>query len=116
MAFELDLNELLIRDVPIAKQISRFPSVRRDIAVLLPDDVSYVTVESCIRDAAGPYLEDVVLFDVYAGKNLKEGYKSLAIGLIFNNVSSTLRDEDVDPAIGGVVSALETHLGAQLRG
>jgi len=115
-AFELDLDSALKRDVPYAKQISRFPSVRRDIAVLLPDDVNYVTVESCIRDAAGPYLENVVVFDVYAGKNLKDGYKSLAIGLIFNNVSSTLRDEDVDPAIGGVVSALETHLGAQLRG
>ena len=115
-AFELDQEAILKRDVPYVKEISRFPSVRRDIAVQLPDDVSYATVESCIRGAAGPFLEDIVVFDVYAGKNLKDGYKSLAIGLIFNNVSSTLRDEDVDPAIGGVVSALETHLGAQLRG
>ena len=116
MAFELDLKELLLRDVPIAKPTSRFPSVRRDIAVMLPVDVTYSDVEKSIRSGAGAYLEDVVLFDVYAGKNLKEGYKSLAIGLIFNNVSSTLRDEDVDPAIEAVVSELEKRLGAQLRG
>jgi phenylalanyl-tRNA synthetase beta chain len=116
MAFELDLKELLLRDVPIAKPISRFPSVRRDIAVMLPVDVTYSDVEKSIRSAAGAYLEDVVLFDVYAGQNLKEGYKSLAIGLIFNNVSSTLRDEDIDPVIATVVADLERSLGAQLRG
>ena len=115
-AFEIDLEPLLERDVPFAKEISRFPSVRRDIAVLLPNDVAFMSVENRIREAAGPYLERIVVFDVYAGENLKDGYKSLAIGLIFNNVSSTLRDEDVDPTIQGVVSALESHLGAQLRG
>jgi phenylalanyl-tRNA synthetase beta chain len=61
-------------------------------------------------------LEKVLVFDVYQGKNLKKGYKSLAIGLIFNNVSSTLTDEDVDPVIETVVSELEQQLGAQLRG
>ena len=65
---------------------------------------------------AGPYLEKVTVFDVYQGNNLKEGYKSLAISLIFNNVSSTLKDEDVDPVIETIVSELEQHLGAQLRG
>ena len=93
-----------------------FPSVRRDIAVLLPNDVTFSSVEKCIKSAAGPYLESVVVFDVYAGANLKDGYESLAIGLIFNNVSSTLRDEDVDPVIETVVSELEQRLGAQLRG
>jgi phenylalanyl-tRNA synthetase beta chain len=83
---------------------------------MLPVDVAYADVEKCIRSAAGPYLEAVVLFDVYAGKNLKEGYKSLAIGLIFNNVSSTLRDEDIDPVIAMTVADLERSLGAQLRG
>ena len=115
-AFEIDLELLLAREVPYAKEISRFPSIRRDIAVMLPTKVSFNDVESCVREEAGEYLEDIVVFDVYAGNNLKDGYKSLAIGLIFNNVSSTLRDEDVDPAIQGVVSTLESHLGAQLRG
>ena len=116
IAFEFNLERLLERDIPFAKEISRFPSVRRDIAVLLPVDVSYADVEKCIRSSAGPHLERVVLFDVYAGTNLKEGYKSLAIGLIFNNVSSTLRDEDIDPVIAATVADLERSLGAQLRG
>ncbi len=86
-AFELDLDPLLTRDVPFAKQISRFPSVRRDLAMLLPDDVSYEQVRQLSVEAAGPHLEKVVVFDVYQGENLTKGYKSLAIGLIFNDVS-----------------------------
>jgi phenylalanyl-tRNA synthetase beta chain len=115
-AFELDLENLLQRDVPFTGAISRFPSVRRDLAILLPNDVSYARVRACIISAAGPLLEKLVVFDVYQDKNLKKGYKSLAIGLIFNNVSSTLKDEDVDPVIETVVSELEQRLGTQLRG
>jgi phenylalanyl-tRNA synthetase beta chain len=115
-AFELNLEKLLQREVPIAKEISRFPSVRRDLALLLSNDVSYAQVRDSITAVAGPFLEKVLVFDVYQGSNLKEGYKSLAIGLIFNNVSSTLKDEDVDPVIEAIVSELEQHLGAQLRG
>jgi phenylalanyl-tRNA synthetase beta chain len=115
-AFEIDLNYLLDREIPFTKLISRFPSVRRDLAVLLSNDVSYAEVKKCITAVGGPYLEKTTVFDVYQGSNLKEGYKSLAIGLIFNNVSSTLKDEDVDPVIETIVSELEQHLGAQLRG
>ena len=115
-AFEMDLEGVLERDVPFAKEISRFPSVRRDLAMLLPIDVSYAQVHECSVRAAGPLLEKVLVFDVYQGENLKEGYKSLAIGLIFNNVSSTLKDEDVEPLIAAVVADLEQRLGAQLRG
>jgi phenylalanyl-tRNA synthetase beta chain len=115
-AFELDLNELLSREVPYAKPVSRFPSIRRDIAVLLQNDVSYQQVKSCITSTAGSLLEKVLVFDEYQDDNLKKGYKSLAIGLIFKNVSSTLKDEDVDPLIETVVSELEKRLGAQLRG
>jgi len=115
-SFELDLDALLTREIPFVKEISRYPSMRRDIAILLQEDISFDTVRECIESAAGPYLKRVTVFDVYTGENLKKGYKSLAIGLIFNNVSSNLRDEDVDPAIEGVVSRLESRLGAQLRG
>jgi phenylalanyl-tRNA synthetase beta chain len=115
-AFELDLGGVLERDVPFAKEISRFPSVRRDLAILLPIDVTYAQVRDCSVRAAGPLLEKVLVFDVYQGENLKEGYKSLAIGLIFNDVSSTLKDEDVDPLIAAVIADLGQRLGAQLRG
>jgi phenylalanyl-tRNA synthetase beta chain len=90
--------------------------VRRDLALLLPDDVTYDQVRDCITASAGVLLEKVLVFDVYQGVNLKKGYKSLAIGLIFKNVCSTLKDEDVDPVIETVVSKLEKLLGAHLRG
>jgi phenylalanyl-tRNA synthetase beta chain len=115
-AFEMDLEQLVNRDVPFAKEISRFPSVRRDLALLLPDDVSYEQVRKVSADVAGPLLERVTVFDVYQGENLTKGYKSLAIGLIFNDVSSTLKDEDVDSRIAAVIAELEQRLGARLRG
>jgi len=115
-AFEIKLEKLLSREVPFTKRISRFPSVRRDLALLLPEQATYAQVRECVATAAGPLLEQLMVFDVYQGPNLKESYKSLAIGLIFNNVSSTLKDEDVDPVIKTIVSELERHLGAQLRG
>jgi len=115
-AYELELDLLASREVPIAKSISRFPSIRRDLAVLLPKDVDYQAVSDCINASAGPFLVKLRVFDVYQGENLKKGYKSLAISLIFKNVSSTLKDEDVDPLIETVVSDLDNHLGAQLRG
>jgi phenylalanyl-tRNA synthetase beta chain len=115
-AFELDLDLLVKREVPFAKPISRFPSVRRDLAVLLPEAVSYREVEQCVTASAGRFLEKMTVFDVYQDENLKKGYKSLAIGLIFKNVSSTLKDEEIDPVIEAVVSDLDRILGAQLRG
>lgn len=115
-AFELSLEKLLKREIPFTKSLSRFPSVRRDLAILLPDDVSYSMVRECITDVAGPLLENTVVFDQYHGSNLKENCKSLAIGLIFNNVYSTLTDEDVNPVIETIVSELDSRLGARLRG
>jgi phenylalanyl-tRNA synthetase beta chain len=115
-AFEIVLERLLEREIPFAKSISRFPSVRRDLALLLTEGTCYSEVEKCITEVAGPLLDQVIVFDVYQGSNLKENCKSLAIGLIFNNVSSTLTDEDVDPVINVIVSELDHRLGAKLRG
>ncbi len=113
---ELELDYLLQREIPFAKLYSRFPSIRRDLALMLPVDVTYDEVRKCVIDSASQILENLLVFDVYKGKNLKKGYKSLAIGLILQNVSSTLSDEDVDQVIHRVVDQLEQRLGAQLRG
>jgi phenylalanyl-tRNA synthetase beta chain len=69
-----------------------------------------------VTGTAGRLLENLVLFDVYQGVNLTKGYKSLAIGLILQDVSSTLSDEDVDQLVQRVVQNLEQRLGAHLRG
>ena len=114
--FEIELGTLLQRELPFAKEYSRLPSVRRDLAVMVPEATTYDQLKDCITASAGQLLVNLVLFDVYQGENLKKGYKSLAIGLILQDVSSTLDDEDVDQLIQRVIESLEQRLGAHLRG
>ncbi len=115
-AFELDLQPLQNREVPFAKDISRFPSIRRDLAFWVPESVSYAEIQSAASAAAGQLLQKLVVFDVYHDSKLKKGYKSVAIGLILQNVSSTLTDEQIEPVVQQVITGLEQHLGAYLRG
>lgn len=115
-AFELDLAPATLRAVPRAQALSRFPSVRRDLSIELPAEVPYAAVERAIRDAVGETLADVVLFDRYMGEKLADGTKSLAIGLILQDHSRTLVDEDADRCTGLAVAALESACRAKLRG
>jgi len=116
VAFELDLDMLQRRDVQIAKEYSRFPSIRRDLALEVPEGVDYASVRECVKASTGELLKNLVLFDVYEGQNLTKGYKSLAIGLILQHVSSTLTDETIDDLVRDTVSELTQRLGARLRG
>ncbi|MDX1555854.1 MAG: hypothetical protein R3212_07510 [Xanthomonadales bacterium] len=116
VGFELDLGLLQSREVQYAKEYSRFPSVRRDLAMEVPAEVTYRDVYDCVVSCAGALLKNLVLFDVYEGQNLTKGYKSLAIGLILQHVSSTLTDEAIDDLVRRTVAELERRLGARLRG
>ncbi|MCE7031679.1 phenylalanine--tRNA ligase subunit beta [Lysobacter sp. GX 14042] len=116
VAFELDLEPLLARALPRAGALSRQPSVRRDLAFVLPAQVSWAAVEASIRAAAGPVLRDLVLFDRYQGKGVESGFKSLAMGLILQEESRTLTDREVDAAVAAVSAALERDHGAVIRG
>ncbi len=115
-AFELDLELIQRRQVQAARPFSKFPSIRRDIAIWLPEQTTYAEVQACILDSAGELLQNLVVFDVYHDQKSKKGYKSLAIGLILQNVSSTLTDEIADPVIQQVISNLCSRLSAELRG
>jgi phenylalanyl-tRNA synthetase beta chain len=114
--FELDIGRVQQRAVPSARSVSRFPSVRRDIAVVVPDSVTYARIELCIRAAVGQTLSDLVVFDQYAGANLGSGVKSLAIGLILQNSSRTLTDADAEESVSAAVAALTAECQAKLRG
>lgn len=113
--FEVRTEALVARPIPRAHGLPRFPSVRRDIAVELPRTVAWGEVESTLRQALGGILAAVFVFDVYTGKNLKEGEKSLAMGLILQDASRTLTDEDADRGVAAAVGALEAAFGARLR-
>jgi phenylalanyl-tRNA synthetase beta chain len=114
-ALEMDLRAVLVRRLPVAGEPSRYPSVRRDLAVVLPLAVPYAALEACVRAAAGTALRQVVLFDQYLGAGLKADSRSLAIGLILQDDSRTLVEEEVDQCVARVVQALQRDHGAQLR-
>jgi len=85
---------------------SRYPLALRDLAVVVPEATPYGEVEGVLREAAGPYLEELALFDLYQGPPLPEGRKSLAFHLRFRHPERTLRDEEVDEAVARMVAAL----------
>ncbi len=95
--------------------LPRFPSVERDIAVVCDDGLTAAEAEACIESAGGKLLRKVSLFDVYRGKGIPEGKKSLAFSLTLRADDRTLTDADSDAVIQAILEKLETSLGAVLR-
>lgn len=115
-AFELDLEPLTARRLPRAGELSRFPAVRRDLAFLVPEQVAWADLAATVRQAAGPLLRDLNLFDRYVGQGVEPGFKSLAMGLILQDKSRTLTDRDVDAVVAEAVTAIEREHHARIRG
>jgi len=113
--FELDMAPLSEGVLPAYTQISRFPGIRRDIAIVIDESISYAAVADCIRSVESELLRNLLLFDVYTGANIDSGRKSLALGLILQSSSQTLTDEVVDGTIERVLARLQNELGARLR-
>ncbi len=113
--FELALKPMAAGQLAAFSPISKFPAVRRDIAVIVTNDVPVCVLEAAVRDAAGEVLRDVVVFDVYAGKNIETGSKSVALGLILQETSRTLTETDVDHIMGAVMERLSSDFRATIR-
>lgn len=113
---ELALDPLLARRLPRAQPVARFPSVRRDLAIEVPEDVAWARVGEVVRASLGGVLKELRLFDRYSGKGVEAGRKSLAMGLILQDASRTLVDEDVDQCVRRAIAALEQACKAKLRG
>ncbi|HWI24195.1 MAG TPA: phenylalanine--tRNA ligase subunit beta, partial [Lysobacter sp.] len=105
LAFELDMAPLLARTVPKARPLSKYPSVRRDLAFVVAENVPWAVLRDSVKAAAGASLRDLVLFDRYAGKGVETGFKSLAMGLILQDESRTLTDRDVEAVVADVIAA-----------
>lgn len=116
IAFELDLEPLLRRAVPRAAALSRYPSVRRDLAFVVPEAVPWAALATTVRSAAGPVLRELRLFDRYLGRGVEPGFKSLAMGLILQEETRTLTDRDADGVVAAVMAALQREHGAAIRG
>jgi phenylalanyl-tRNA synthetase beta chain len=113
---ELALEPLLGRRLPKAQPVPRFPAVRRDIAVDVPEQVSWSQIEQAVRGSLDGALVELRLFDRYSGKGVEAGRKSLAMGLILQDASRTLTDDDADRCVRNAVAALEASCEAKLRG
>lgn len=113
--FELVLAEVALGKMPKFQELSRFPEVRRDLALLADRDVASSAVLEVIRENAGEWLTDLRLFDVYQGKGIDPHRKSLAVGLTWQHPSRTLNDDEVNTATQNILTSLETRLNATLR-
>jgi phenylalanyl-tRNA synthetase beta chain len=96
-------------------EISKFPEVRRDLALLVDHEVSFESIYAIARQSEKTLLKDISLFDVYEGKNLPEGKKSYAVSFMLQDSTKTLTDEQIDKIMGKIRQNLETQAGAQLR-
>lgn len=113
--FELLLSEISSSELPLAREISRFPANRRDIAVVISDDIESKSVLQLIEKVGGINLVDLKLFDVYQGKGIEPGYKSLAIAMILQDNDKTLEEKDINLIVSNVVDTLKAELNASLR-
>ena len=103
------------RRVPAFRSYSKFPSIRRDLAIVVEEKVPAATVVECARAAAGALLQHVIVFDVYRGSGVDSSRKSIGLGLILQDVSRTLTDADADQTMQSVTLRLERELRATIR-
>ncbi|EMF0105086.1 phenylalanine--tRNA ligase subunit beta [Enterococcus hirae] len=95
--------------------VTKFPSVSRDIAMLVAETVTNQEIVTVIQSAAGKFLTDIQLFDVYQGKNIEEGHKSMAYSLTFENPEATMTDEEINRSMTKIEKALSETVGANIR-
>jgi phenylalanyl-tRNA synthetase beta chain len=114
--FEVRLDALRKRAIPVAHALPNFPWIRRDIAIEVGEAVEWAEVARAIRSGLPTMVNEPVLFDCFRGPGLSIGRKSLAIGLILQDSSRTLTDQDADRSVAEVVKLLESEFGARLRG
>ncbi len=112
--FELDRAALAVRRTAY-QEISRFPQVRRDLAVVVDESVTLRKLTERVTLSASSLLRELRVFDVYRGPGLEQGRKSIALGLIFQDISRTLTDDDVERLMASVVADLRENLNARIR-
>lgn len=113
--FELDIAPAFAVSYAPFVEVSRFPQVRRDLAFVVDESVSFEAIRERVTHAASSLLKQLSLFDVYRGPGIESGRKSVALGLILQEKDRTLTDEDTDRVIAAVRASLGEGLGAQFR-
>jgi phenylalanyl-tRNA synthetase beta chain len=115
IAFALQIEAAFASRVPAFRSYSKFPSIRRDLAVVVDERTPVGTIVKVASEAAGAWLQHVAVFDVYRGSGVDSSRKSIGLGLILQDVSRTLTDADADQTMQTVMLSLERELGAKIR-
>jgi len=113
--FELDASAVLNRQLPVYTEVSKLLPVRRDIAIVLDENIAVEAVLSAIRKASIPLVLDVALFDLYQGKGVADNKKSLALSVLMHDTQKTLTDVDADTVIINLLQLLQNNFDAVLR-
>ncbi len=113
--FEIELAALATAAVPKASELSRFPAVRRDLAVMVDEALTFNQLRESVIVGLAHLLREIRIFDVYRGKGIENGRKSVALGLILQDKNKTLTDADVDTVMHGIRARLERDLQATFR-
>lgn len=115
IVFEIEWDAINQRQIPEAVMISKFPANRRDIAMIVADDVSSDALVRACLETDNALLQAATLFDVYKGKGVEEGKKSLAIALLLQSAERTLEEREISEVVAGVVALLSDRFDANLR-
>jgi phenylalanyl-tRNA synthetase beta chain len=115
VVFEIETDSGLAAVLPRYAEISRFPAVRRDLAVVVAEAIPVQALLDVVRRSAGALLTGLVVFDIYRGKGITEGFKSVAIGLNLQDISRTLTDVETDAVVARVVADLQREHSATIR-
>ena len=112
---ELELDSVLEQRFPIYREVSRFPAVTRDLALIVPHELSWDTLSAALDEVAPAIVVSMDLFDLYQGRGIAEGRKSLAFRVVMQDTQRTLEDSEIDSAVAVLVAAAERRFGAELR-
>ena len=113
--FELDLDALLAASMPAYREVSKFPPVIRDLAVIVDETVSAQALREAMLESRTAFVQDLWLFDLYRGKGVEAGKKSLAFRVVMQDTSKTLTDAEAEAAMAQLLQLLAKRVGARLR-
>jgi phenylalanyl-tRNA synthetase beta chain len=115
LLFELDIGSAFASNILQFKKVSKYPSVRRDLAIVVDESVPLAVLKENVNVSAAGLLSELRIFDVYRGSNIDSGRKSIALGLILQDSSRTLTDVDADAVVAKVITRLRDVLSASIR-
>ncbi len=115
VAFELELSKLLNFEIPVGRSLSKYPSIRRDLALVMDADILASSIKSAIVKQVGEWLQELTVFDVYQGKGIPMGKKSMALTFTLQHPTRTLVESEVNELVQGILQCLKHDFQATLR-